>query len=335
MLETSNTTSKRDSYMDLVCGLLIVYMIIYHAYLLCNLSDLLSITLDKIFFFFMPWFYYKSGMFYTKHNTKEIAISGIKKYIYPFVIYTIIGECFLWFFTMYKEENINLFSLLFSSIKCIIVQGSTIGNQPLWFLVSLYITKVIVSFLDNKNVSIVISSFFSCIIAWASSYVGAYINDVFCIPYLIMSTSLGIFYYEMGFLLRDIQYNKVVFMIAIFIYLFVWVQIPSQVDVRLGMLKYGNWFVFVISSLAGIIIINNLSRIRLLQLPFLINVGSNSLTYYCFHWILFNIVISFCSIISGYRLLIVLFLLALIILPLYTYWVFLLKKKYSQYTIYL
>lgn len=329
----SKSARVRDSSLDLLCGILISYMIIYHAYIWCPITKSIIIEIfDKIFFFFMPWFYYKSGMFNKKESTKEIAITNTKKLLFPFIIYTVMGEIVLWLcINLRNEGEFDIIKYLVSSLKCLIIQGSTIGNQPLWFLVSLYITKVFFSFLRNKNIPTTIILLLSFIAGWISSYTGAYINGRFLIPYLFMSSTIGITFYGLGTLLHRIQYTKVVFFVASIIYISIILLLPSQVDVRLNMLKQGSWIAFMVSSLAGIIVANNLARLKILQFPFLISIGNNSLSYYCFHWILFYLTTTICGNFNSdnYYLLTVLYIVSTFFLPIYAYWVWLLKKHSS------
>lgn len=335
----SSSIITRDSSLDLVCGFLITYMILYHAYLWCpTTKDFLSDTLDRLLFFFMPWFYFKSGMFHVRKGTKEVALSNVKKLLYPFFVYTIIGEIIYWVGIYTKmERDFNLTEQLVASTKCMIVQGSTIGNQPLWFLISLYLTKVVVTFLENQKIPLIAIIIISGFIAWISSNVGAYINGVFYIPYLIMSTSIGMFFYGIGTLMQVIQYKKNVYILALLTYSCVVILFPSQVDVRLGMLKYGSWIAFMLSSLAGIIVINNLTKLKILQFPFLIDIGENSLSYYCSHWILFSIITTTWGhvITNDYHLFAVLCIGSTFCLPIYAYWINYIKNKHSNYKNYL
>lgn len=199
------------------------------------------------------------------------------------------------------------------------------------FLVSLYITKVFFSFLGKKNIPTTIIILLSLFAGRISSYTGTYINGRFLIPYLFMSTTIGITFYGLGVLLHRIKYIKVVFYVATIIYIII-LLLPSQVDVRLNMLKQGSWIAFMVSSLAGIIVANNLARLKILQFPFLISIGNNSLSYYCFHWILFYLTTTICGNFNSdnYYLLTVLYIVSTFFLPIYAYWVWLLKKTFES-----
>lgn len=130
----SKSAIVRDSSLDLLCGILISYMIIYHAYIWCPTTKSILIEVFDKLFFFMPWFYYKSDMFNKKKSTKEIAITNTKKILFPFISYTIIVEIVLWLCYYLRDEGeFDIIKHLVSSLKCLKIQESTIGNQPLCF----------------------------------------------------------------------------------------------------------------------------------------------------------------------------------------------------------
>lgn len=68
--------NKRFFYIDTLSGLLICYMMLNHILL----RGLINCTVDNIWLeplqFFMFWFFFKSGMFYTPKETKRLFIWG-------------------------------------------------------------------------------------------------------------------------------------------------------------------------------------------------------------------------------------------------------------------
>lgn len=69
---------KREAYIDQISGLLIVYMIAFHAFQFCNMPDVIHSFPMQSLSFFMFWFFYKSGMFYRDKTCKEILVGGAK-----------------------------------------------------------------------------------------------------------------------------------------------------------------------------------------------------------------------------------------------------------------
>ena len=68
---------QRDNYIDAVCGLLIIWMIIGHAIGNYELKDTHMYTNgNHLFPFFMPWFFYKAGNYHVHHTEKQVFRGG-------------------------------------------------------------------------------------------------------------------------------------------------------------------------------------------------------------------------------------------------------------------
>ena len=65
-----------DYSVDAVCGLMIIYMIYGH---ICAWSGVQQIELFPcLLFYFMPWFFFKSGMFFREKSFKKEFVNGVK-----------------------------------------------------------------------------------------------------------------------------------------------------------------------------------------------------------------------------------------------------------------
>ena len=62
---------ERDKSIDAVAGMMIIVMVVGH----CVAEGYLK-TFINVLNFFMPWFYYKSGMFYRVQSNLECIIGG-------------------------------------------------------------------------------------------------------------------------------------------------------------------------------------------------------------------------------------------------------------------
>lgn len=70
---------KRDESLDAVCGLMIVYMIYGH---ICLWSGIQQIEwIPRLLYFFMPWFFFKSGLFFKPRSLKEELVGGGKEIV--------------------------------------------------------------------------------------------------------------------------------------------------------------------------------------------------------------------------------------------------------------
>lgn len=75
-MSNKNNTKSRDESIDVISGILIFYMIIRHCMQRTSLQESYIYESIKYLTFFMPWFFYKSGMFYNKASYKEIMNGG-------------------------------------------------------------------------------------------------------------------------------------------------------------------------------------------------------------------------------------------------------------------
>lgn len=76
------------------------------------------------------------------------------------------------------------------------------------------------------------------------------------IPYYLGSTMADLFFFTMGNMLKDWQYNKWVWTASVIVYLIHMFFIPSFVDMRSGTLLEGYYEVWMIGSVAGCITLN-------------------------------------------------------------------------------
>ena len=318
---------KRDVSLDAVCGILIIYVIVGHACQWCHVDTNEYIAdVNKALPFFMPWFYFKSGMFYHQRTIKETTKQGFKKFIIPYFAYLSIGEAFN--LTKILMEHGEIWGALYIAIKKILFTGASMGNLPLWFLPSLFLVKVCVCTFEKYNVSLILLFTIAFLIAGMGNLANGHLK----IPYLILNTSGGVVFFLLGYKMKKCQYHKIDIIFSTLIYLLIVFLCPSSVDFRSGETIAGFWFLYIVSSVAGIILVNNLFRLKIFQIPYIVSIGKHSLNYYCAHWVLFNATFVFFNINdkeSNYHNLMILLASCIIILPTYSYWLDLMKRTIS------
>ena len=136
---------RRVSHLDVVTGLLIIWMIFFeHLRYMCGVQSFFCyVTLRKIFFLFMAWFYFKSGMFFNEHRTAiEVLKHDWSKVVVPYIIGCAIAVVvqFLYLIFAYQFE---LKPFLIRNIIDTLNHGGASWNIALWFLLSLYAVKII------------------------------------------------------------------------------------------------------------------------------------------------------------------------------------------------
>ena len=66
-----NNVNKRQSHIDAISGLLIINMILGHCIQMADCRDIPLYSWMDSLSFFMPWFFFKSGMFYREKSLNE------------------------------------------------------------------------------------------------------------------------------------------------------------------------------------------------------------------------------------------------------------------------
>lgn len=309
-METKERKTKRQTHIDLIAGILIIHMILGHCIQSTNMREIKLYQYMNALYFFMPWFFFKSGMFYThksKSLNKEIISEG-KKLLYPFFTFSLIGY-FINLIFLANSANFNLKTLIISPLAELIYCGSLSSNAPLWFLLSLFLTYTIFSILYSLHIPPILIAILGFIIA--SFFYQQEINY----PRYIANSSSGLFFYAMGYILKEKQYIDVFFYLSSIIYILVAMNGFINIDMNYNVAVEGNYFIWYPVSIAGIITLNNLISKLHIRIKWLSSVGKHSMNYYISHWIVISI---FCKMIfpfNNYYKLLLLIVTCIIILP--------------------
>jgi hypothetical protein len=317
-----NNNKTRDTSLDAVCGLFIIYMIVTHAFQWSwTTDDSFYVNIQYVFFMFMPWFFFKSGMFHKKTNIKVVINQGIKRLVVPFAIYSILGEFVYWCRLYLQQGMVTWQNILKGPIRELVFQGSLSGNLALWFLLTLFIVKVSISIADKYNFNKAFVLIGALVISGGGTIMSRYIDNI---PLLLLNVPEGLLFYVAGYYLRSIQYYKITIIIASVVFFTITVIEPSFIGVRSDNVIQGYWILGIINSVAGIILFDNLFKIKFIQFPILTSIGRNSMEYFCAHWILFHIVAIIYkygeNVAPNYDELFTLLWASVIVLPCYQYW---------------
>lgn len=259
---------------------MIIYMIKYH---ICQWGGVNYDCLDKILFFFMPWFFFKSGMFFSyNRNYIQQITKDARHLIMPFVAFSLIAQLF---FLLKLFLHGDYYWVHYCSFpKYILLTGSTPANPPLWFLLSLFAVKEIYNLIYfNKYKSLILAAL-SCFCFICFYY-------KITQPLYIGNCSLGLLFYWLGDKCRSLQYNKNIFFVAGSLYLVIFFVNHSMVDMRINSVISGNYLLYIIFALCGIVLMNNIAKLIFSYLHAnciidkLCKIGSNSIVYYVCHWI--------------------------------------------------
>lgn len=270
---------KRDQSLDLISGILIIHMIYYHICIFTNTNY----DLGNILFFFMPWFFFKSGMFFCYNPETQCEIKkNAKKLLIPFFWFSLIGLFFFYIELIISNDYNWLHYISFP--YSLLLSGSISANSPLWFLSTLFIVKVSYNLLNNLlPIHIILS--ISVGIALLCFFLGL------SRPFYLANSAVGLFFYSLGHKFKDLQYQKIVVIISIIVFSLIACCNFSVVDMFQNKLTHGNYLLWFPFALSGIVVINNLGKLfpphnSLILYRLLISVGNNSINFYVIHWII-------------------------------------------------
>lgn len=273
MNKTENNAPLRMTGIDAVAGIMILDMILLHCY---------SFPFQIYLSFFMPWFFFKSGMFFKHESVKDCVQKSAKKLLYPYVTFSIVG-CILYFISILLKGDYDWTHYTIDPVKELFEKGALPGNLPLWFLLTFFLVRVIFSFAENNTKY----PFVVAIPAFIVAYL-LYINDN-PLPRYFGNVSTGLVFYSLGYILRDKQNLPFVWIISIVVYLLFAILGVSYVDMFPNTLMKGDYLLWFVFSIAGCITFNTIFEKIPYKSKILTWVGKNSMIIYATHFLVIDI----------------------------------------------
>ena len=278
-----NDSRRKD--LDIVSGIMIIYMVYGHMVTILGFENPCAL-LWRLLFCFMPWFYYKSGMFFKSKSLRAVMAGSGKKLLIPYCQYSLFG-IFCYWFILFWQKDPNWIHFFLTPIKDIIYTGALGGNAPLWFLPSLCAVHIIFQYLMLhrwRAWMIMTFSAVASIILYGAKIV-FYGEAIY--PYYLFNIIAGTFFYSFGYLLRERQYSKYVILLAIIVYSSILYFNFSSLDFRANDLREGSYLLYLPFALSAIVIINYLAKITLSlkSAPLILQfVGRNSMLIFAIHY---------------------------------------------------
>lgn len=279
---------SRAHHLDFVATLMILYMIYTHIcqrFGLCGTNC--SYFLQRIFSCFMAWFFFKGGMFYKRNSFLVTLKNSARRLIMPYIVWSIIGFAFSTIKDIMSCSDYNFFVSLRHNIASVFYNGSPGANLPLWFLLTLFLVRIIFHICDKVKLPVILVLFVSILIPFGCYLVGG------IRPLWIVNSFLGVFFYTLGYLLRYYQYKMFVGICCICFSIILTYVCFSFVDFRSNKLSCGFYFVWVVNSVLSIISYNFIFYYveENFKLFFsciwgkaLLFIGENSMLFYVIHW---------------------------------------------------
>ena len=163
---------QRFKYIDFLAGLMILWMMMGHAVNQASLAEIMQYGLwgatrvsalpeglharlgsngsvniiglgyfiPNFLFFFMQWFFYKSGQFFKKRSIREEWKKDWSKLIVQFLIWSAVGYV-LYVVLLGFQGGLTLRKATYSIVRGFFLNGYIPLNFPLWYLFSLFVVK--------------------------------------------------------------------------------------------------------------------------------------------------------------------------------------------------
>jgi len=281
--------NERQDWLDIASGIMVSWMMLFHALYPMLQSNVLKTI--PVLYFFMPWFFYKSGMMFTDRDLKTLFKKDSEKFIRTFLIWSFIGYIFHIFWHWFFYKDLSLRMAFYSPLRSMFLIASVPMNSALWFIPILFCVRQIFNYLIKK-----ISAWFILIISYGVTIVIILI-DIPYIPAWISSTAWGMTVFSAAYILKDFADNHIVLTIcAIVLFWSYFTNIPATYDDTGTDVESLLWYP---CSIAGCIIFNHFIRkiVYLTKhitgsnqcLPIFSFIGRHSMVFYVSHYIVFKI----------------------------------------------
>lgn len=145
--ESLKQQSNRVRYMDLAGGILIIWVMVYHALSMCRVFKPIDprVVLPWLTFS-MPWFYYKSGQLFKGRTIKEGLKNDFKKLVSPFLKWSLAGYT-LYLIYQIIDGDVSFTKFVEYPIGSLYKYGCMPMCIPAWFVMSLFFVRVISRYL--------------------------------------------------------------------------------------------------------------------------------------------------------------------------------------------
>ena len=283
--------NDRIEWVDLASGIMILWLLFFHA-LYPSIGANVTGKIPFLYFF-MPWFFFKSGMLFKikepklefKDNFKKLMLDG-------FIKWSIIGYVayILEHWLIYGDLTARL--AFYSPARSLLLGGCIPLNAALWFLPVLFIIRQLFNYIKQKIAPPI----------WAFLIMGFVVStichfaDTRFIPVYVKNFGWGLCCFAAGYWYSNSKCDKkYLILISAVVYIAsLFTSIPDKYCVPQGHLISGLW---IPASILSCIAFNYFCQVfDKFNFPVTVvrslfkYIGRNSMIFYVSHYIVFRIV---------------------------------------------
>ena len=274
--------NQRIVHYDVLVGIMLLFMMHHHACGMCGLmEDQIHTIPYKILYFYIAYFFFKAGCFYnSKKALKQVLVDSSRRLLVPFAVFTFVG-----YVLFGATESINTWHYWLYPIRQVFAVGRVEGNGPLWFLLSLFLVRLIYQTTGDTHWKQISWIIIGACVGIVGNYYGVR-------PRTISNVGMGIFFYGLGYLFRDIQFNKWVGNISSILFVVIYIIMAfwgwHLIDFSFNRTEFGIHPIWLFNCVIACVALSFLLRNYNWKYSPLAWIGRNSMVFLCTHALVYE-----------------------------------------------
>lgn len=251
----SDIKKGRTQYYDLAGGILILWIMAFHAMNNCKVFGEADTRVVLPFLTFsMPWFFYKSGLFFKVLPLNEGVAKDVRKLLIPFLKWSMAGYI-LYLLLLTAEGSFTWRDCVANPLETFAIYGYIPLNVPAWFVLSLFFVRVTARFLIQWRIPPVAVIAIGIGIGFSLHLSG---NPL---PFYVPNVAMGVAFFMVGYRFGRNETNKVLLAASMAGYAAFLLLGPSIVGHHRNILLTGDYLLWPLFAYCGIVTFDNLCRI--------------------------------------------------------------------------
>lgn len=180
---------ERDTAVDIVAGFFVIVVILKHVHYETNYLPGFMVWIERLFYFTMPWFFFKAGSYFRLKKRDEYFRQSTKQLLKPFIVFSILGILVSLPFKLGKDSfEFTLTDYFYSLWQ----YGSFPENVPAWFLLTLFLVRLLANEIERLRINRLLVAIIGLLVGYLLHF------KVYDYPYWIANTALGLAFFFTG-----------------------------------------------------------------------------------------------------------------------------------------